>query len=45
MTDTPVPAHPVELRRVSKRYGTGGGQQVTAATMSAWRSKPARSSR
>ena len=31
MTDTPVPAHPVELRRVSKRYGTGGGQQVTAA--------------
>ncbi len=31
MTDTPGPAHPVELRGVSKRYGAGGGQQVTAA--------------
>ena len=31
MTDTAMPAHPVELRAVSKRYGAGPGQQVTAA--------------
>jgi putative ABC transport system ATP-binding protein len=31
VTGTPGPAHPVELREVSKRYGAGAGQQVTAA--------------